>query len=78
MLNLGNLELNKVYGFVGMYGVQDCVKYDGTKVYYGNVQGNDLGVICIDKVARLKDVKHVVKQAKELGYTVVKGSAMSY
>ena len=78
MLNLGNLELNKVYGFVGMYGVQDFVKYDGKKVYYGNVQGNDLGVICIDKVARLKDVKHVVKQAKELGYTVVKGSAMSY
>ena len=78
MLNLSELELNKVYGFIGVYGAQDFVKYTGKKVDYGNVQGNDLGVICIDKVARLKDVKHVVKQAKELGYTVVKGSAMPY
>lgn len=78
MLNLSELELNKVYGFIGVYGAQDFVKYDGIKVYCGNVQGNSLGVICIDKVVRLKDVKHVVKQARELGYTVVKGSAMSY
>lgn len=78
MLYLGDLELNKVYGFVGVYGAQDFIKYDGEKVYYGNIQGNDLGVICIDKVVRLKDVRNVVKQAKELGCTVVKGSAMPY